>query len=66
MRVKSLSNLSVVIFATSLAVSTAEAQDPLPSWNEGATKTAIVDFVTAVTDESNKDFGCSVFHATSL
>jgi len=30
--------------------------DPLPSWNEGATKTAIVDFVTAVTDESSASF----------
>jgi len=56
MRVKSLSNLSVVVLAASLAVSTAKAQDPLPSWNEGSTKAAIVDFVTAVTDESNKDY----------
>jgi phosphoglycolate phosphatase-like HAD superfamily hydrolase len=56
MRMKSLSNFSVVVFAASLAVSTAKAQDPLPSWSEGATKTRIVDFVTAVTDESNTDF----------
>jgi hypothetical protein len=28
-----------------------EIADPLPSWNTGATKTAIVDFVTKVTSE---------------
>jgi len=30
--------------------------DPLPSWNEGATKQAIVDFVTRVTDGNSADF----------
>ncbi len=30
--------------------------DPLPSWNEGATKQSIVDFVTRVTDEGSPDF----------
>jgi len=32
------------------------ADDPLPSWNEGANKQAIVDFVTAVTAEGGADF----------
>jgi len=32
------------------------AADPLPSWNEGAAKSAIVDFVTAVTAEGGADF----------
>jgi phosphoglycolate phosphatase-like HAD superfamily hydrolase len=32
------------------------AQDPLPSWNDGAVKTAIVDFVKAVTTPGSKDF----------
>jgi len=31
-------------------------QDPLPSWNEGQTKTAIISFVKAVSDESSSDF----------
>jgi phosphoglycolate phosphatase-like HAD superfamily hydrolase len=31
-------------------------QDPLPSWNDGASKTAILEFVTAVTDENDKDY----------
>jgi phosphoglycolate phosphatase-like HAD superfamily hydrolase len=32
------------------------AVDPLPSWNDGATKTAIVDFVKAVTTAGSPDF----------
>ena len=34
----------------------AAAQDLLPSWNAGSAKTAILEFVTAVTDENGKDF----------
>jgi hypothetical protein len=30
--------------------------DPLPSWNEGAAKQSIVDFVTRVTDPASPDF----------
>lgn len=30
--------------------------DPLPSWNDGAVKTAIVDFVDRVTEEGGEDF----------
>lgn len=33
-----------------------QAQDPLPSWNDGTTKSAIVDFVTRVTTPTNSDF----------
>ena len=29
---------------------------PLPSWNDGAAKQAIVDFVKATTDRSSPDF----------
>ena len=32
------------------------ANDPLPSWNDGATKQAIIDFVTEVTKEGGPDF----------
>jgi phosphoglycolate phosphatase-like HAD superfamily hydrolase len=40
-----------------LAATAAAAQeDPLPSWNNGATKAAIVDFVTATTDPGSPDF----------
>ncbi len=34
----------------------AQGADPLPSWNEGATKQAILDFVQATTDRSSPDF----------
>jgi hypothetical protein len=56
-----------VLFAASAMVSTAatlsstetKAQtpaDPLPSWNDGPAKQAILDFVRATTDQSSKDF----------
>lgn len=32
------------------------APDPLPSWNEGSSREAIVSFVASVTDESSKDY----------
>jgi phosphoserine phosphatase len=38
-----------------LAVSAVSA-DPLPSWNDGATKLAIVEFVDAVTKEGGRDY----------
>jgi len=45
--------LALVLAAMSLAV---QAQDPLPSWNEGAAKASTTEFVTAVTTEGGKDF----------
>jgi hypothetical protein len=42
---------------SALAVSTAFAQsDPLPSWNDGPTKQAIVSFVQKVTDNEGRDY----------
>ena len=34
----------------------AQGADPLPSWNEGAAKQAILDFVQATTDRQSPDF----------
>lgn len=34
----------------------AQARDPLPSWNEGATKAAILDFVARVTTQGGPFF----------
>jgi hypothetical protein len=34
----------------------AVAPDPLPSWNEGASRDAILDFVDRVTDPAGPDF----------
>lgn len=46
--------LSVVFLGAACLV--ARAHDPLPSWNECAGKTAIIEFVTAVTDRQSPDF----------
>jgi phosphoglycolate phosphatase-like HAD superfamily hydrolase len=35
---------------------TAQSTDPLPSWNKGATKSAIIEFVQTTTDPSNPNF----------
>jgi phosphoglycolate phosphatase-like HAD superfamily hydrolase len=34
----------------------AASQDPLPSWNDGSTKKAILEFVAAVTEKGGKDY----------
>lgn len=34
----------------------AQANEPLPSWNDGPAKKSIIEFVQAVTDQSSKDF----------
>jgi phosphoglycolate phosphatase-like HAD superfamily hydrolase len=44
----------ILLFA--LATFAYGQSDPLPSWNAGATKTAILNFVADVTDESSADF----------
>jgi hypothetical protein len=52
--------LSVVLIAAvtvMLAISPVMAQsDPLPSWNDGPAKKAIIEFVQATTDKSNPQF----------
>jgi phosphoglycolate phosphatase-like HAD superfamily hydrolase len=50
-----LTSWFVAIFAVFLCT-VAHAADPLPSWNEGAAKQAILKFVAAVTYENGKDF----------
>ena len=51
---------AVLAFAAGLACSPPAPNpapaDPLPSWNDGPAKQAILDFVTATTDESSPDF----------
>jgi phosphoglycolate phosphatase-like HAD superfamily hydrolase len=49
--------LLVMIAAVMLAISPVMAQtDPLPSWNEGPAKQAIIEFVKATTDQSSPKF----------
>jgi phosphoglycolate phosphatase-like HAD superfamily hydrolase len=43
--------LGSVAFLFLMAGSVARAQDPLPSWNDGAAKRAIVDFVSCATSD---------------
>ena len=40
----------------SLSWSRASAAEPLPSWNDGATRDSIIDFVRSVTTENGPDF----------
>jgi phosphoglycolate phosphatase-like HAD superfamily hydrolase len=51
-------NLVAAALAAALAFTAniAQAQDPLPSWNDGAAKQAIVDFVRATTETAGAKF----------
>jgi phosphoglycolate phosphatase-like HAD superfamily hydrolase len=51
---RSLTLAGAILLATLAAVSA--QTDPLPSWNEGAVKKAITDFVTRVTTPGSPDF----------
>lgn len=56
MTLPKFARMSLLAAATSLFAGAVWAADPLPSWNETASKQAIVDFVTAVTEEGGADF----------
>jgi hypothetical protein len=45
-----------MVVAAVVLPSASFAQDPLPGWRDGANKTAIVDFVTAVTTPGKPGF----------
>src|SRR5437870_1176075 len=52
-------NLIAAALVCALALATTVARaiaDPLPSWNDGATKKSITDFVAKVTTEGSSDF----------
>jgi phosphoglycolate phosphatase-like HAD superfamily hydrolase len=46
----------VALMLAALLPGAARAEDPLPSWNEGAAKAAIISFVERVTTEGSADF----------
>jgi hypothetical protein len=48
--------LAALACCTLYSGSVAHAADPLPSWNDGPAKKAILEFVAAVTDENGKDY----------
>jgi phosphoserine phosphatase len=57
MRIMRRIGMRCVVIAVLLAAITAAAQtDPLPAWNDGPTRQAIVEFVQKVTDKSSPDF----------
>ena len=51
---------AVIIALLPVAVASCDAAhaaaDPLPSWNDGSSKSAILEFVAAVTDKNGKDY----------
>jgi hypothetical protein len=46
--------LAALVFLPSIAL--AQTSDPLPSWNEGPAKSAIIDFLKATTDPASSKF----------
>ena len=50
------STLSLLTIVIAGHITNVRAQDPLPSWNDGAAKQAIVNFVQTTTDSSSTNF----------
>jgi len=48
--------LAAITLASAVAELRADPAGPLPSWNDGPTKTSIIDFVTKVTKEGGPDY----------
>ena len=46
----------ILLLFTFSSCSVSTESDPLPSWNEGETKSSIIDFVSSVTDRSSNNF----------
>ena len=51
-----LAALIILWAPVSMLAQTAFAADPLPSWNDGPAKQAILDFVKATTDKSSPNY----------
>ena len=51
-----MKTLVLAVVALAVAASTVHAQDPLPSWNDGAAKKSITEFVQRVTKEGGAEF----------
>jgi phosphoglycolate phosphatase-like HAD superfamily hydrolase len=48
--------LGLALFACGVEPAGAQATDPLPSWNDGPTKQAIIDYVMRVTKDGGPDY----------
>ncbi len=55
MKIRSVGYLSILAWLL-VGVAGTQSQDPLPSWNKGAARQAIVDFVHTTTDPSSPKF----------
>jgi len=53
---KTIRTCITLLAITFAGFTTAQAQDPLPSWNEGAAKQAVTAFVAKITKEGSPDF----------
>jgi phosphoglycolate phosphatase-like HAD superfamily hydrolase len=53
---KSIHSMLAVLAISVAGLTTTQAQDPLPSWNDGPAKQAIVDFVRATTETGGAKF----------
>src|SRR5438477_10114832 len=53
---KSIHSTFALLAIALAGLTTAKAQDPLPSWNDGKTKQSITEFVGKVTKEGSSDF----------
>ena len=51
-----ISTLAIALVALAASAQTFAQTDPLPSWNDGAAKQAIIEFVQATTDQSSPKF----------
>ena len=49
-------NALLLALLAAISVAMAQPADPLPSWNDGAAKKAITDFVAHVTTQGGADF----------
>ena len=56
MRMQRIIRMLLTAFLVIFVSGSAVAKELLPSWNDGPTKKAIIDFVTAVTDDKGKDY----------
>ena len=53
---KILGSIVALLLASLWAPVFSQSGDPLPSWNEGASKTSIIDFVNRTTKEGSTEF----------
>src|SRR5450755_3087808 len=56
MKLRSVVRLSLLFFLMCVAAIAQAQSDPLPSWNDGPARQAILNFVHVTTDQSNPNF----------